>query len=90
MNHDIQLLTGSTMIPGVGGVGGIGELDRAPGAPTPMMHIMGASADLEDPPGLFEKVCVCVVEGVWVCVPMYVSVEGGPHSKFCWEILHTP
>ena len=60
VNHDIQLLTGSTMIPGVGGVGGIGELDRAPGAPTPMMHMMGASADLEDPPGLFEKVCVCV------------------------------
>ena len=44
----------------VPGVGGIGELDRAPGAPTPMMHMMGASTDLEDPPGLFEKVCVLV------------------------------
>ena len=32
----------------------VGDLDRAPGAPTAGM--MGPTNDLEDPPGLYEKV----------------------------------
>ena len=60
MNHDIQLISG-----GGGGIlsssAGVGDLDRAPGAPTAAtvipanMHV-GATTELEDPPGLFEKV----------------------------------
>lgn len=56
IHHDIQLLSGSAMMPGGGG---IGELDRAPGAPTSMMHqnlVLRSTTELEDPPGLYEKV----------------------------------
>ena len=56
LNHDIQLLSGGNIL---SGGSGIGDLDRAPGAPTPMMHsnvVIGPNTELEDPPGLYEKV----------------------------------
>jgi len=34
----------------------VGDLDRAPGAPTAGMMPVGPTNDLEDPPGLYEKV----------------------------------
>lgn len=41
---------------------GVGDLDRAPGAPTAGMMqsnlTVGATTDLEDPPGLYEKVLI--------------------------------
>ena len=57
-SHDIQLISGGTGIMS-GGVG-VGDLDRAPGAPTAGMMqsnlSVGTTIDLEDPPGLYEKV----------------------------------
>ena len=53
---------GSTGSSGVisGSSGPMSELDRAPGAPTTTsMHqglVMGPTTELEDPPGLYEKV----------------------------------
>lgn len=47
------------------GSAGVGDLDRAPGAPTTGMLqsnlAVGATTDLEDPPGLYEKVHELVV-----------------------------
>ena len=66
MNHEIQLMAGGSMTPG--GSSGLGDLDRAPGAPT---NVIGHSStvitpaptsDLEDPPGLYEKVSWHVVD----------------------------
>lgn len=38
-----------------------GELDKAPGAPTSILHHgLMMQHDYDDPPGLYEKVCVCI------------------------------
>ena len=59
-------------------------MDRAPGAPTTMMHhniMMGSNTELEDPPGLYEKVegvcmCACIMcECVCVCVCACIICE---------------
>ncbi len=55
MGHDIQLISGGTSIMTSAGVG-VGDLDRAPGAPTVGMMPVGPTSDVEDPPGLYEKV----------------------------------
>ena len=59
---------GAPPTPGGGGAGGVassggaaggagGDLDRAPGGPSSMVHgVMGPTTELEDPPGLYEKV----------------------------------
>lgn len=58
LSHDIQLISGGTGILSSGT--GVGDLDRAPGAPTTGMIqtnlVMGPTTELEDPPGLYEKV----------------------------------
>ncbi len=61
MNHDIQLIPGGAGILSTStGV----DLDRAPGAPTtgmiPANLVVGATTELEDPPGLYEKVLYTV------------------------------
>ena len=60
LNHDIQLVSGGSGI--LSGSAGIGDLDRAPGAPTSGMMqtnlVMGPTTELEDPPGLYEKVII--------------------------------
>lgn len=57
LNHDIQLIPGGAGILSTStGV----DLDRAPGAPTtgmiPANLVVGPTTELEDPPGLYEKV----------------------------------
>ena len=57
-NHDIQLISGGTGI--MSGSTAVGDLDRAPGAPTTGMMqsnlSVATTTDIEDPPGLYEKV----------------------------------
>ena len=54
VGHEIQVISGGTGIISSGV--GVGDLDRAPGAPTAGMMPVGPTNDLEDPPGLYEKV----------------------------------
>lgn len=69
LNHEIQLISG-----GPGGAGilsssaGVPDLDGAPGASTPSIIpaniIVGPTTELEDPPGLYEKVQSLVHGGI--------------------------
>lgn len=58
LNHDIQLISGGAGI--LSGSAGVADLDRAPGAPAtgivPGTLAVGPTTELEDPPGLYEKV----------------------------------
>ncbi len=64
ISHDIQLISGGTNI--LSGSGSVGDLDRAPGAPTTGMIqtnlVMGPTTEMEDPPGLYEKVVLYIRE----------------------------
>lgn len=59
LNHDIQLISSGGGI--LSGSAGVPDLDRAPGAPAtgmiPANLVVGPTTELEDPPGLYEKVC---------------------------------
>lgn len=58
INHDIQLMSSGGIIVGQGG-SGFGGLDSAFGAssvPHPNVAATGHTSELEDPPGLYEKV----------------------------------
>lgn len=45
------------MLSGADGIGG--ELDKAPGGPTSVLHHgLMMQHDYDDPPGLYEKVCI--------------------------------
>lgn len=58
LNHDIQLISGGAGI--LSSSAGVPDLDRAPGAPAtgivPGNLAVGPTTELEDPPGLYEKV----------------------------------
>ena len=58
LNHDIQLISSGGGI--LSGSAGVPDLDRAPGAPAtgmiPANLVVGPTTELEDPPGLYEKV----------------------------------
>lgn len=58
LSHDIQLVSGGAGI--LSGSAGVADLDRAPGAPAtgivPGTLAVGPTTELEDPPGLYEKV----------------------------------
>jgi len=84
-------MSGGGVPSSVGGTGlGMGDLDRAPGAPANIMgHTAavtpGATSDLEDPPGLYEKVRTVHIMrlSLWKCAAWFLKEisEGGKLFK---------
>ncbi len=72
MSHEIQLISDGAGI--LSSSAGVPDLDRAPGAPAttgivPGNLAVGPTTELEDPPGLYEKVRF-VFTIAWECIDL--------------------